>query len=165
MRRIWLGLLLFACERSPALLPETDQHALSIRPPATLADGTRVESRKGAAPGESDLWLVSRTGEARAIASAPGADDMPLILGDGRVAFVSTRSTLASIWIFDPRTGEATQLTNRGLVAGKPREGFVPPPMERWTTVGEELRYESSPGVWWSVDLATGRAQRSESAP
>jgi hypothetical protein len=163
--RLWLGLLLFGCnERAPALLPETDQKpaAIAADRASPLADGSVVVSRRGDAPGESDLFIVPRAGEPRVLAPAPGADDMPLVLADGRVAFVSTRSTIASIWIADPLRGEATQLTNVGLVAGKKREGFVPPPMQSMTAVGNELRYESAPGVHWAVDLTSGAARRVE---
>ncbi len=96
--------------------------------PAILGDGSIVISRRGADPGETDLWLVPPSGDPRPLAPALGADDLPAALPDGRVAFVSNRTTVASIWIVDPRTDAAEQLTNRGLSAGRDLTGFVPPP-------------------------------------
>ena len=165
MRRVVLALVLMAgaCEREPKLRPESDQRAISAKSPAVvLSDRSRIVSRRGDAPGETDLFLVSPSGEERPIAAAPGADDMPVAMADGKIAFVSTRSTIASIWIFDPASGRVSQLTNRGLVAGKKREGFVPPPMQSMKAVGAELHYESAPGVWWAVDAASGAARKLE---
>jgi Tol biopolymer transport system component len=174
MRTILLGVLLLGCESGRELRPESDQRALEpIKvgdisfdgAPAILADRSLVVSRRGDAPGETDLWLIPEKGEPRALAAAEGSDDMPVVMSDGKIAFVSTRSTIASIWILDPISGKASQLTNRGLVAGKKREGFVPPPMQSMTAHGSELRYESAPGVWWAVDAASGAARRLEAAP
>jgi Tol biopolymer transport system component len=194
MRQVFLGLLLLGCERAPELLAESDQHALvpievadisldedgvlwrraggistklldrASGVPAILADRSVVVSRRGDAPGETDLWIVPSRGEARALAPADGADDMPVAMPDGKIAFVSTRTTIASIWILDPASGSASQLTNRGLIAGRKREGFVPPPMQRMSAAGSELHYESAPGVWWAVDASSGAARRLEEA-
>jgi hypothetical protein len=173
MRSLTL-VLLFACNEpttghqstalQPALKPETDQPAAIATEVAALADGSSVVSRPGAEPGETELWITPAVGEPRALAHATGADDLPTALPDGRVAFVSTRTTVASIWIVDPRSGAASQLTNRGLRAGKDLSGFVPTPMKRMTAHGSELRYESAPGVEWSVDVDTGIARRIEGA-
>lgn len=126
--------------------------------PALLPDGSVVVSRLGDEPGDSDLWVVPVSGEPRVLAPAAGPDDMPVALPDGRIAFVSGRTTVASVWLLDVGRGEATQLTNRGLRAGKNMEGFVPTPAEKMAVDGSSLVYESAPGTWWSVDLSTGRA-------
>ena len=157
MRRALVFLLLLACD--PPLRPESDQTARAVGALGVLADGAAVVSRRGDAPGETDLWIVPKSGEARPLAPAPGADDLPTILPDGRVAFVSNRTTVASIWIADPKTGTAVQLTNRGLAAGRELTGFVPTPMKRMAVEGGALVYESSPGRWWSIDLTTGAAR------
>jgi hypothetical protein len=188
-------LLVLACDEPAALLPETDHRALTpvelddlqvdtqgvlwrraggistklldgvAGSPAILADRSIVVSRRGDAPGETDLWLVPASGEPRALAPAAGPDELPTLLADGRVAFVSARTTVASIWVVDPRTGVATQLTNKGLAAGKNLSGFVPTPMMRMTAAANELRYESAPGVHWAVDATTGTARRVEVQP
>lgn len=129
--------------------------------PAILADGSIVISRRHA-PGDTDLWIVPPQGEPRALAPAEGSDDMPLALPDGKVAFLSTRTTVASIWVIDPRTGALAQLTNRGLAAGRDMLGFVPTPMHRMSIEGSELRYEAAPGELWAVDVASGAARRVE---
>lgn len=148
---------------------ELDVHATPIfdrvlGTPAVLGDGALVVSRLGDEPGESDLWLVPLDAKAppHVLFAAPGADDRPAALDDGRVLFVSTRSTVASLWIGDVAKGEAEALTNAGLVAGRGRAGlagFVPPPngvVERSRT---HVVYDAGDG-WWSVELATGRARR-----
>ena len=187
-----LLLVLACDDPRPALLPETDHRALSpvelddlrvdedgvlwrqangistkllegvAGTPVISADRSIVVSRRGDAPGETDLWLVPASGEPRALAPAAGPDDQPTLLGDGRIAFVSARTTVASIWIVDPRTGVASQLTNRGLAAGRNMSGFVPTPMMRMSAVKNELRYESAPGEHWAVDVTSGAARRTE---
>lgn len=92
--------------------------------------------REGTAPGETSLWLNGRE-----LAPAPGADDQPFVLPDGRIVFVSTRTTVASVWILDG--GEARQLTNVGLVAGRPLDGFVPPPVDGFELVDGRLEYDA----------------------
>lgn len=113
--------------------------------PAPLADGSVVVAR-ATSPGETDLWHVSREGHARAISPAPGPDDLPFALADGRIVFVSGRTTVASLWIVDPSSSQATQLTNRGLVAGKPMSGFVPPPTLVLEATASELVYDAGGG-------------------
>lgn len=127
--------------------------------PVVLPDGSIVVSRLGGEPGESDLWLLPRVGDPRVLAPAVGPDDMPVALEDGRVAFVSGRTSVASIWVLDVANGEPTQLTNRGLAAGKRMDGFVPTPAERMTVEGGKILYETSPGTWWAVDPSTGDAR------
>jgi hypothetical protein len=89
--------------------------------PAILEDGSIVVSRLGDLPGETDLWLYPRSGAPRAIAPAPGPDDLPKALPGGRIEFVSGRSSIASRWVVDVRGGPPVQLTNVGLVAGRDR--------------------------------------------
>lgn len=127
--------------------------------PCPLADGSVVASRL-VEPGNTDLWHVSAAGAAP-LAPAEGPDDLPIALGDGRVAFVSGRTTVASLWVVDLATGTASQLTNRGLVAGKPRPGFVPPPRQVLSVSDRELVYDAGHGERWRVELASGTARRS----
>jgi hypothetical protein len=141
--------------------PDGGQTALIERAqgkPAVLADGSVAVARASAEPGETDIWL-STGGAARPIAEGPGPDDMPIALPDGRLAFVSGRSGIASLWIADPSSERVTQLTNRGLVPGKPLgEEFVPPPLELLGVSATELRYDAGGDQRWSVELATGAA-------
>ncbi|MCK6545047.1 hypothetical protein L6R52_04210 [Myxococcota bacterium] len=129
--------------------------------PAVLIDGSLVVSRLGDEPGESDLWLVPSTrGAPRILFGAPGADDRPVALDDGRLLFVSTRSTIASVWIGDVTTGEARPLTNAGLRAGRgSRAGFVPPPHGPITIERGRAVYDAGDAVW-RVELTTGRSAR-----
>jgi len=126
---------------------------------AVLPGGRRVEARRGAEPGESDLFLVDADGKATPLAPAAGPDELPLALADGRVAFVSGRSTVASIWIVDPNSGALAQLTNRGLVAGKPWRGFAPPPARDFREMSGALAYDDGSGRRWRVHLANGRGE------
>lgn len=149
-------------QRAPlVLLPESDNHVSGVLGRAAdLGAGRRVEARTGDEPGESDLWLVEADGTATPLCPALGPDELPLAMPDGRVVFLSGRTTVASLWIADPKTGLATQLTNHGLVAGKPWKGFVPPPS------GDDARleagaivYDDGSGRRWRVDLVTGNAK------
>jgi hypothetical protein len=126
--------------------------------PTVLADGSVAVARAGSEPGETDIWLATAGGVARPIAAGPGPDDLPIALPDGRLAFVSGRSGIASLWIADPSTNMARQLTNRGLTPGKPLTGFVPPPLEVLGVSATEIRYDAGDAEGWSVDLATGAA-------
>ena len=137
-----------------ALLPESDQPASPVLGHAQLAGGQRVEARAGAEPGESDLWLVDASGSAAPLAPAPGPDEKPVALPDGRVAFVSGRSTVMSLWVVEPTTENATQLTNHGLVAGKLGSGFIPPPSGGLRVDGRTLSYEDGSGQSWQVEVA-----------
>jgi Tol biopolymer transport system component len=158
-----LALLAVACNETR--LPETDHRIGTERAPLAKLENGVVVSKPGDAPGESDLWLHPAKGEPRALTSAPGGDDMPAALSDGRIAFVSNRTTVASLWILDPATGEERQLTNVGLAAGKNMAGFVPTPMKELQVDGKALRYEAAPGQWWSVDADSGKAERVEVTP
>jgi hypothetical protein len=90
--------------------------------------------------GASDLWLVGAS--SRALSPAPGSDDMPYVLPDGRVVFVSTRTTVASVWIFDDLDAPPRQLTNVGLRAGRPLVGFVPTPSVGFAVERGHLVYD-----------------------
>lgn len=114
--------------------------------------------RAGDEPGRTSLWLLS-AGEPRAIAASTGADDRPFVLPDGRVVFVSTRSSVASVWILDAALTEARQLTNVGLVAGRGLDGFVPPPAGEIRFVAGRVEYDAG-GGWWSLDPNDGKAER-----
>lgn len=130
--------------------------------PAALPDGGVVVARRSDEPGETDLWLVSAAGSARALASAPGPDDLPIAIPDGRVAFVSARTSVASLWVVDPGSdAPPRQLTNRGLAAGGARVGFVPPPVEVIEATHDHLVYDTGGGARWRVALADGAASPS----
>lgn len=132
----------------------------AIGRPAALPDGGVVVAQAAAEPGESDLWLVSLAGARRALAPAAGPDDLPIAIPDGRVAFVSARTSIASLWIVDPATDEAPrQLTNRGMAAGGARVGFVPPPVEVLEASVDHLIYDAGGGARWQVALADGAAE------
>jgi hypothetical protein len=133
----------------------------AIGRPAALADGSVVVARRSDEPGETDLWLVDEHGAARTLAPAPGPDDLPIAIPDGRVAFVSARTGIASIWIVDPAVGAATQLTNRGLVVGGARTNFVPPPNEVISATNDHVEYDAGGGEIWRVALDDGAARRS----
>jgi hypothetical protein len=127
--------------------------------PAPRSDGSVVVARVEG-PGETDLWLVSASGSARAVDPAPGPDDSPIALPDGRIAFVSGRSTVSSLFVLDPNGGPAVQLTNRGLRAGKPRIGFVPPPLHVLEASSTSILYDAGGGAHWRVSLVSGQAER-----
>lgn len=128
--------------------------------PAVLDDGSVAVSRDIEDTGETDLWLVPERGAPRALASHPGPDDMPIAIPDGRIAFVSSRTTIASLFVFDPRDGSLRQLTNHGLSAGKPLTGFVPPPLTVESVTEREIVYDAGGGDRWRVSLDTGEARR-----
>ncbi len=111
--------------------------------------------REGEAPGDSTLWLLAD--EPRALTAGPG-DSMPFVLPDARVVFVSTRTTVASVWILDAQLAEARQLTNVGLVAGRGLDGFVPTPAERFEWKGL-LTFDAGDGRY-HLDVDTGEARR-----
>jgi len=141
--------------------PESDlspSAGQALGPPALLSDGSRVESRAGDEPGESDLVLVEKDGRERRLAPAPGPDDLPTALPDGRVVFVSGRTGLASLFVVDPKTDAVRQLTNRGLRRVGP--DFVPPPARRIEISERTLRYDAARGERWEVEIETGRALR-----
>lgn len=162
--RAWFALLLLpACAVEPALLPESEGPRTDRSSKALLGGGT-VISRPvaGDEPGETELYFqpapTSREA-ARVIFPAPGADDRPTLLPDGRLLFVSTRTTIASLWIGDLATGELTQLTNRGLAAGKSREGmtFTPPPHGPITFADRKtIEYDAGGGRTVRVAIAGG---------
>jgi Tol biopolymer transport system component len=132
--------------------------------PAPRADGSVVVARV-ADPGESDLWLVPESGSPRALDPAPGPDDTPIALPDGRIAFVSGRTTVSSLFVLDAKGGPAVQLTNRGLRAGRPRIGFVPPPLHVLEASSSSILYDAGGGALWRVSLVSGRAERAGGPP
>jgi Tol biopolymer transport system component len=124
--------------------------------PALLPDGSIVVSQQGASPGESDLQLL-RDGSARPLVPAPGPDDFPTALPDGRIAFVSGRTGLASLWVVDPVGQSLQQLTNVGRT--RVDESFVPPPLREVRVDAEALFYDPGDGQKWRVDHRTGAAE------
>jgi hypothetical protein len=127
--------------------------------PALLADGSVVVAQLGNEPGESDLqWL--REGTTAALAPAAGPDELPIALPDGRVAFVSGRTGLASLWVIDLETQSLQQLTNVGRT--RVDAEFVPPPVRDVTVDAEAVRYDAGDGQTWRVDHRSGVAAREE---
>jgi hypothetical protein len=117
--------------------------------PVFLGDHQLVVARQ-TEPGETDLWIVSDDGAPpRAIAAAPGADDNPMRLKDGRLLFVSGRSGVASLWITETTaSAEPTQLTNAGEVPGALSAAFRAPPTDMNDVVITDggLRYKDDQG-------------------
>jgi hypothetical protein len=78
--------------------------------------------------------------------------DRPALSPDGeRVAYVSGRTGIASIWLVPFAGGEAIQLTNAGLennrVPGQPPAGFIAPPHEGPPRFdGDALIWDASDG-------------------
>jgi len=108
---------------------------------------------------EADLWQVAlRDGvpEApRPLLQWPGTEDRPVVSPAGdRVAFVSGRTGIASIWLLDLETAETRQLTNVGLdeaprAPGSPPRGFVPPPdTASFDWIDEGLRWVADQRAW-----------------
>lgn len=140
-----------ACAREPALLYESEGRPLNKA--VDLSDGSVVISRPGSEPGETELWYQPNKGEGRVLFPAPGADDRPTVLSDRKILFISTRTTIASLWVGDLVTGELTQLTNRGLSAGKPRVNFTPPPHGPITVREDSVEYDAGGGELITVSL------------
>ncbi len=89
------------------------------------ADGLGLSSIEAWARAEDGSWTGPRVLDDHA--------DRPAISPDGeRVAFVSGRTGVASIWLVPFAGGDAVQLTNAGLednrVPGQPPTNFVAPP-------------------------------------
>lgn len=127
------------------------------RAPVLHPDGPIVV-REGDEPGRSQLTILRAEPEVLA-PSDVGADDLPLVLSDGRVVFVSTRTTIASVWVVDPKTNDARQITNVGLVAGRPLVGFVPPPAERFE-YDDVVAWDAGGGERWTWDPATNEVKK-----
>jgi hypothetical protein len=131
----------------------------AIGRPAVLGDGSVVVARRGEGPGESDLWLIARDGAAHALAPAAGPDDLPVALADGRVAFVSGRTGVASLFVVEPASGSVVQLTNRGVRSARD-PSFVPPPLRVLRLDAVALVYDAGGGREWRVELASGLGPR-----
>ncbi len=123
--------------------------------PARLPDGRMVIARLEDEPGEADLWIFGgREPEPRAFARAPGADEQPTALPDGRVLFVSGRTGVMSLWVADVKGGAPRQLTNVGLVTGGARDGFVPPPLGPIAIAADgRASWDDGYGQRWSVEV------------
>lgn len=101
----------------------------------------------------SDLFLLTLPeGRRQKLTDWPGSEDRPVFSPDGRhVAFFSSHSGLASLYVVDVQSGAIEQVTNVGLEQAKrmggPPAGFVPPPMEglpTWDNAG--VHYVSADG-------------------
>ncbi|HEV8323455.1 MAG TPA: hypothetical protein VG389_17700 [Myxococcota bacterium] len=141
------------------------------------AGGTRLAWARRRGGPETDI-VVADVGDGRergsggsgggaAAASAPfavtdweGAEDGPALSPDGaRVAFVSGRTSVASIWVAPARAGggaAAVQVTNAGVTRaarapGLPPSGFVPPPD------AGTLRWEDPATLAWEAHGRTFR--------
>ncbi|MCB9687201.1 MAG: hypothetical protein H6735_19330 [Alphaproteobacteria bacterium] len=99
----------------------------------------------------SRLLAVERDGTSWTLVDASWNADRPALSADGtRVAFVSGRTGLASVWIVPFEGGEPRQLTNVGLrrvkgSTGAP-EGFVPPPID------DGMHFEGEVLTWTAPD-------------
>ena len=120
--------------------------------PVVVDDHHLIAARE-TEPGETDLWLVGDDGAPpRALAAAPGADDSPQVLPDGRVLFVSGRSGVASLWVVDQTPGAPPrQLTNIGERPGALTPSFVPPPEGPVVVDGGVLSFADQAGVRYTV--------------
>lgn len=107
------------------------------------AGNGRVVASRSTDVGESDLWLVAldRSSPPRAIAAALGADEMPLVLDDGRVLFASTRSGRASLWI--------SHLDGSSL---RPIPD-APPPVAYVRVAGTKVTYDAGDGDLRTIDV------------
>jgi hypothetical protein len=128
--------------------------------PARLQDG-RVIAARETEPGESDLWVLDPDAPAkppRALAASEGSNELPFVLADGRVLFVSGRTGVAALFVVDPAGGEPTQLTNRNARPGALGTDFVPvylgddPP----TQEGDVVTWRSGDDTF-TLDVLTGR--------
>ncbi len=127
--------------------------------PVVLPDG-RVVATSAEDPVDTDLWLVTIDGApAQRLTDSPGSDGAPFVLEDGRVMFLSSRTGVTSLFVVDPTTGAASQLTNEGEQPGRLSDRFVPPPAvgEPWQE-GSRVFYDAGDAVW-SVDVVTGAAE------
>jgi hypothetical protein len=124
-----------------------------------VLDERRLIAARETEPGETDLWVVADDGTPpRAVAAAPGADDSPQILPDGRVVFISGRSGVASLWIVEASPGAAPrQLTNVGERPGALSSSFVPPPEGPVVVDGGALVFTDQAGVRHTIALAEVR--------
>jgi hypothetical protein len=134
--------------------------------PAVAADGDRlVYARRGDGVGLSSLeaWEIGDEGVWVGPRALAGQADRPALSPDGeRVAFVSGRSGIASVWLTPFDGGEPIQLTNVGVTSpalsdtpidgprhppGQPPAGFVPPPHDGSLRFdGDHLRWEAPEG-------------------
>ncbi len=115
-----------------------------------------AQEREG---GDIDLMVISipPEGDARPAIEWAGTEDRPLFSPDGsHLAFVSGRTGIASLYVLDLRYSEQEplQMTNVGLEeverpAGRPPEGFVPPPeRDSMTWEGNILTWRSGGDVY-----------------
>lgn len=107
------------------------------------AGNGRVVASRSTDLGESDLWLVrlDRSSPPRAIAAEKGADEMPLVLEDGRVLFASTRTGRASLWIAELDGSSLRQIPD------------VPPPVSYVSHEGTKVTYDAGEGDIRTIDV------------
>lgn len=129
--------LRFAHARTPLL-----DHVRSV----VDAGHGRVVASRTTDVGESDLWLVAldRSSPPRAIAAERGADEMPLVLDDGRVLFASTRTGRASLWIVGLDGSSLRVIPD------------VPPPVAYAHVNGTKVSYDAGDGDMWTIDVDGG---------
>lgn len=142
----------------PAFAPSTitlaNGRALDNVRASVALDGGRLLVSRSTDVGESDLWIVPRDRKRpRALAAAHGADEMPFVLSDGRIVFVSTRTGVASLWIVNQDGTGLRQLTNVGVRASDPR--FVPPPVAYLEQRGARVFYDDGT-LTRSIDVNVG---------
>jgi len=110
---------------------------------------------RGAEPGASAVWVLADEGPPRPLLEAA---ELPCALPDGKLAFVSTRTSVASVWLHAADSAPV-QLTNVGLAAGRGLAGFVPPPARWLSCTDEALTWDDGRGAAWRLDLASGVAR------
>ena len=106
-----------------------------VERPVVAPNGTRVVLARR--PGDFECsvleaWSLQRGRWTSRVLEADGCPDRAAMSGD-RVAFVSGRTGIASLWVVDFGGGDAVQLTNLGLESAPPTPGraptgFVAPP-------------------------------------
>ncbi|MDP7111613.1 MAG: hypothetical protein QGH45_06610 [Myxococcota bacterium] len=134
--------------------------------PAVAAVGDRlVYARRGDGVGLSSLeaWELGDDGAWTGPRALAEQADRPAISPDGeRIAYVSGRSGMASVWLTYFDGGDPSQLTNVGVTSpalsevpldgprhtpGEPPAGFVPPPLDGSLRFdGDHLRWEAPDG-------------------
>jgi dipeptidyl aminopeptidase/acylaminoacyl peptidase len=97
----------------------------TVSDPQVSPDGKWVvyvvtEIDRAADKSNSDLWLVAlEGGEPRRLTTAPGADNNPRWMPDGKsIAFLSTRGGSAQVWVLPMEGGEARQVTKLPIDVG-----------------------------------------------
>ncbi|MGI5862696.1 MAG: TolB family protein [Myxococcales bacterium] len=124
--------------------------------------------RLGEPGGGTAIDLLSRkSGEAKRLVGPDGLNGTPVFSPDGdRIAFSSTRTGVASVFVVRRDGAGLRQVTNKGIKAGRGVLGpdFIPPIESRRGlrfVDGSVLEYRGADGLW-RVNLESGRARPAE---